>query len=579
MRHRQEPAQVTRRTPCKKRLHRSNSGSRLRWDLGRAPVKASVRSLSNNCKTKRQEFVSHCHKRNLSYSFVDQWFMHGFDTRCMTFGYLMWDAIKTKELLVATFLQRTFASLELASTPVQNMAPGSPEPKFTGVADPNPEKEVKDTKDLRDAEKGMDVPAEEQSIPPTIMLVVMLSMYQGYASMVGPLQAAYKHELGLKHGTSAAHVFTQAAVGVHYGKLIARLGHGIVFACLSPRTRVLIAMIFMFAGVLIPPLFVFTLKWHWVYSVFVSYMMSGVGLGTFAPTFLSVITPLGKATKSWAIVGCPAGFAIINILGLGLTSFEVPVVYIYWYIVACLPVGFYVFLKYAPHDKAELRTANLGASLQQGRSWMPKMVPFYLAQFFSHFAMQNWPAIFYMFHPPKVPLFNPHSDQHLVDWALFFAVTYIFTFLGDSISRRIAIYLKTPSLKRRLLFLSGAMTMTVTGLYLESLAIAIIIPLAIFLIFWGNGTIYGLTVNHVDSHVPSEHNLAAYSSWSFIGDLGSILGGILVDSTHDLFCRGHEGPFECWVRLSPYDLDGSVGYEQMPMRRLPTLVDGTWSTG
>ena len=130
------------------------------------------------------------------------------------------------------------------------------------------------------------------------MLLVMLSMFQGYASMVGPLQSAYKHELGISHGTDAAHAFTQAAVGVHYGKLIARLGHNVVFACLSPWARVVIAMIFMFVGVLIPPVLVFTLGWHWVGSVFIAYMLSGLGLGIFEVTFLSVITPLGKATKS-----------------------------------------------------------------------------------------------------------------------------------------------------------------------------------------------------------------------------------------------------------------------------------------
>lgn len=144
-----------------------------------------------------------------------------------------------------------------------------------------------------------------------------------------------------------------------------------------------------------------------------------------------------------------------------------------------------------------------------------------------------------------MPLFDPHSDQHLMDWGLFFAITYGFTFLGDAISRWIAMYMSTPSVKKRLVFLSFALALIVAGLYLESLAIAILIPLAIFMIFWGNGTIFGLTANHVGSHVPSEHNLAAYSVASFIGDLGSILGGVLVENTHDLFCQGHHGPFMC----------------------------------
>ncbi|CAK9015006.1 unnamed protein product [Durusdinium trenchii] len=295
-----------------------------------------------------------------------------------------------------------------------------------------------------------------------------------------------------------------------------------------------------FVGVLIPPLLVFTLEWHWVYSVFIAYILSGLGLGIFEVTFLSVITPLGKATKSWAIIGCPAGFGTINILGLTLSILDAK-----WYIVACLPFGLYFFWKFSPREKTELRTANFGASLRQARRWMPGMAPFFLAQFLSHFAMENWPAIFYMFHPPKVPLFNPESSDYLMDWGQFFAITYIFIFLGDSISRRIAIYISTPSLRKRLALLGLAMGLIIAGLYLESLAIAIIIPLAIFMIFWGNGTIYGLTANHVDKQVPPEHNLASYSCWCFIGDLGAILGGILVENTHDLFCRGHHGPYEC----------------------------------
>eukprot|EP00913_Durusdinium_trenchii_P009337 g8775.t1 len=349
-------------------------------------------------------------------------------------------------------------------------------PKITGVADVDleaVESEETRAETIQSTGKseieGQIDHVEPEQAPTRIMMLVMLSMFQGYASMVGPLQSAYKHELGVKHGTASAHIFTQAAVGVHYGKLIARLGHNIIFACISPRSRVMIAMVFMFVGVLIPPLLVFTLEWHWVYSVFIAYILSGLGLGIFEVTFLSVITPLGKATKSWAIIGCPAGFGTINILGLTLSSFGLPVVWLYW------PLS--------QHD-CEVRV-SFGLACE-ARRWMPGMAPFFLAQFLSHFAMENWPAIFYMFHPPKVPLFNPESSDYLMDWG-------------------------------QLALLGLAMGLIIAGLYLESLAIAIIIPLAIFMIFWGNGTIYGLTANHVDKQVPPEHNLASYSCWCFIG--------------------------------------------------------------
>ncbi|CAE7254383.1 unnamed protein product [Symbiodinium pilosum] len=279
--------------------------------------------------------------------------------------------------------------------------------------------------EMSQSDVSEDLQKPEEPPPVRLMLLVMLSMFQGYASMVGPLQSAYKHRLGIStDGSGAAHAFTQAAVGVHYGKLIARLGHNVVFACLSPWSRVVIAMGFMFVGISVPTVFVFTLGWDWVGSVFIAYILAGMGLGIFEVTFLSVITPLGKATKAWAIVGAPAGFATINILGLTASSFGLQMVYIYWYILACLPVGLLVFCSAAPKGNAELKTANFGASLLQFRQWLPGMIPFFCAQCLSHFAMENWPAIFYMFHPPLVPLFNPKSDQHLMKWGQFFAITY-----------------------------------------------------------------------------------------------------------------------------------------------------------
>jgi len=383
-------------------------------------------------------------------------------------------------------------------------------------------------------------------LPPTrSMIVVMLCMFQGYASMVGPLQSAFKHQLGAAGTSEKAHVFTQAAVCVHYGKLIARLGHNVVLGFASPWLRVLISMAFMMVGVLIPPFVVFSLGSDWVGTVFIAYLLSGIGLGVFEVTFLSVITPLGKATKSWTIVGAPAGFATINIFGLMLTSFGVPVVCLYWYIVACLPIGILIFYLQAPRGQAELKVVNFTSSLWSWKSWMPKMIPFFMAQFVSHFAMENWPAIFYMFRADMIPLLNPKGEDHLVKWGQFFAVTYVFIFLGDAISRRVAFRLSAPTTSRIYIYLGAAVILIIAGLALEGTAIALLIPIAIFLVLWGNGTIYGLTVKYIDMDISPAHNLASYSFWCFTGDLGAILGGILVENTHNLFCIGHHGPYEC----------------------------------
>ena len=101
-------------------------------------------------------------------------------------------------------------------TPTEESAgpAGTAGPEFTGVTD-------RDHRDHRDLEINMPKEAKEgqekvekdektpdlentPELPPRrIMLLVMLSMFQGYASMVGPLQSAYKHELGISHGTDA----------------------------------------------------------------------------------------------------------------------------------------------------------------------------------------------------------------------------------------------------------------------------------------------------------------------------------------------------------------------------------------
>jgi hypothetical protein len=63
--------------------------------------------------------------------------------------------------------------------------------------------------------------------------------------------------------------------------------------------------------------------------VFIAYFMGGMAIGSFEGNLLSCITPLGHATKIWAIVGFPSGFAAISIVGFGLLAVNVQPVVIY----------------------------------------------------------------------------------------------------------------------------------------------------------------------------------------------------------------------------------------------------------
>merc|ERR1719210_967485 len=94
----------------------------------------------------------------------------------------------------------------------------------------------------------------------------------------------------------------------------------------------------MFAGTVIPPLFVYAIGSMWLGWVFFTFGFIGFSLGIFEANFLNVLTPLGPVTKSWAIMGYPAAFAGINVVGMSLVSLGMPVQVLFWYIALCVPV-------------------------------------------------------------------------------------------------------------------------------------------------------------------------------------------------------------------------------------------------
>lgn len=389
------------------------------------------------------------------------------------------------------------------------------------------------------------------NLPPVRgLLIVMLCMFQGYAAMNGPPQQKLKKALGIGQVGAEAHLFTQATVFVHWGKFVARLGHSIFLAPFSPMVRVYISMGFMLVGCMVPPLFVFALGSKWIGIVFISYGLSGIGLGVFECTFLNVITPFGKLSKSWAIMGAPLGFGIVCIFGLTCVSMGVPVEVLYWYIVACVPIGMVVFWKLAPRDQGgESRVrpqADMAASCVQWRSWLPGILPHIVAKVVVNFVMENvTPVNFYTYNAARVPFFNKMSTSNLMDVNRFFALLYVFVLVGDTVSRRVLYALPLNRYSQNVSLLFMACCCSILGFSLEFLATAAVTLPAVFLAFWGNGLVYAITAKYIDRFVPQEHNLVAYSMWCFMGDFGSILGGYMVDVVRNQICGGHEYPFEC----------------------------------
>ena len=105
--------------------------------------------------------------------------------------------------------------------------------------------------------------------------------------------------------------------------------------------------------------------------------------------------------------------------------------------------------------------------------------------------------------------------------ASFFALYNFFTFLGETISRKLA-YVGPPRKPVFFLVFSAA------GVVLNLVKIPLLSCLAGFLVFFANGSIYNHTCRKVDSYVLPKHNLIALSIWLLIGDCGSVTGSNLI---------------------------------------------------
>jgi len=393
---------------------------------------------------------------------------------------------------------------------------------------------------------------QEESLPAVrSLLIPMTCIFQGYAAYV-VLQRFLKAELaGQDEDRRAA--FTAATTLMHWGKLVSRVGHDAFFACLSTRLRVVTAMAITLIAVLVPAVAVYRMGSSWIGIAFIHFGLLGIGVGVFEGTFLSVISPLGKLTKAWAIMGAPLGLAIVDIVCQLLHSkavLNMSPEYFYWYIALCLPLGMAVFIKYAPRDGGvQHQQAHLLKSLMEGRTWLPAMIPFLVAKVVGSFVMENTPGWFYVYNGKKVPMFSPAGTTNLVDPDLYFVLIYVAVLLGDSVSRRFVYLFSLNSLGSNVAVLGLAVLCSAGGFLLESFAVAVVTLLAAFLAFWGNGLGYAVAAKYIDRFVPREHSRAVYSLWCMSGDIGGIVGAGAVLWVNSIFCRSHY-TYECVQRLS-----------------------------
>jgi len=338
---------------------------------------------------------------------------------------------------------------------------------------------------------------------------------------------------------------------VQWGKTFMTLGQNVLLAAVSTGTRVYISMGVMFVGVLIPPLFIYTLGSTWLGWVTGSYLCIGLALGIFECTYLSVIVPLGPNTKSIAIMGFPAAFAIVNIIGQTLMAlFDMPVVIIFWYVALCMPVAFLAFRRICPaeakHQGKSYKQAGLCKSMSDWKTWVPRMIPFCLVNIVSHFTMESvLPAVFNTFNDHEVPLWGPEDNSYLMKKQWFLVILSICMAVGDMSSRKIGFMFNMDTLMKNYLGLAFALICSVVGLLLTLTGIAALVWFSVALAFFGSGFNYAVTAKYIDRFLPRKHNLHGYSLWMFVGYGGAIAGATLVTLVRNQICKGQIYVHEC----------------------------------
>jgi hypothetical protein len=360
-----------------------------------------------------------------------------------------------------------------------------------------------------------------------IMLVTM-PVFMGYACLFS-LQKKVKMAYGIPDdGSADSRLFGAAVSFLYLGNLVFRFAHNIIFFCVTPRWRVLIAMVAMMCSlfVLLCPVMLWgsrNLLW-----VFVAYSLGGVSIGSFEANLLSAITPLGHQTKFWATIGIPFGVSSITIGAFATMAVGVTPECVYGFTMVGLAMGIVVFIFFIPYHHVENNSDSFGAFIQNLREyqqWLPliKWHSLALAVDMMCVSIFSPGVMLYVFDDPRgVPLWKGLYVGH----DAFFAVYNFMTFAGESASRKWAY--KDKKNRPVLYFLIFSLIGVSLNCFSGTHNFAVLCPLAGMFIFLGNGSIYNYTCKHIDSSVKSEHNLTACSFWLFIGDVGSTTGSNLI---------------------------------------------------
>lgn len=398
-----------------------------------------------------------------------------------------------------------------------------------------------------------EAPVEQPIVRP--LLLCFMFMFQGYGVMNGNPQHALKGILNITHEENPA--FLTAVASFQLAKLTMRVLQIGFLVFVQPNGIVYLAYAAMFCGCMVPIIFVYAMGVTDLWVVYLQYSLGGIAVGLFEGTFLSVISTLGKNTKTFVIMGAPMGFAMHNIVLGTFAGWGMPTVVYYVWSAACMPIAVVIFAKYAP--AAEANSQGKGCqvfinSLCNPSAWLLLMLPWLIAKFFGNFVLEDaFPLFYSTFEDTVVPLWGPTSTM-LVPTSYYLAwYWFVCMALGDALSRRAPQYIRLSSWKSQGACIIFAIAMCVVGEALNFLKIAAVNGPAVFLAFFGNGFIYGLSAKFIDTHIPQEHRYAAYNLWCFFGDLGGYAGqSSLANSLSEKVCAGEHYDHMCCQPLKPH---------------------------
>eukprot|EP00744_Colponema_vietnamica_P009215 GILI01013126.1.p1 GENE.GILI01013126.1~~GILI01013126.1.p1 ORF type:complete len:469 (+),score=49.80 GILI01013126.1:26-1432(+) len=349
-----------------------------------------------------------------------------------------------------------------------------------------------------------------------------LPVFMGYSGLV-VLQEGLKTRLDIKSSTNDAYIFGLAVGNLYIGNLIFRLLHNVIFTFLRPRQRVMVAYVCMIAAfcTLIFPYYFSDYKSQ--AFVFVAYLIGGMGIGTFESNVISSLTPLGHATKKWAVLGVPVGFNLISVGSFAIFAIagKTDMLQGIFYGIICagnlIGLLFYIFaIPNVPFEASNDTVRKFWKDLNEWREWLPIIWKHCLAMSLNMMCVSLFASVvLFIYNVDPMPLW-PKSETTIPKNA-FLGVYFSFSFLGDFTSRRIAY-----AGKERNPFIYLILSAVGVGVVLSKTAL--VAPLGMFLIMFANGSIYAQTTKYIDMHVPKRYNLIALSVWLFIGDIGSYIG-------------------------------------------------------